>query len=90
MHDRERVQVAQLWKMEIGGQNADDLVGHAVNGNGTAHHPWIGAVAAPPQLVRDQDDLIPSGNIFIDQKHTSKLRVNPEQRKQLRGHACSR
>src|SRR5262249_49613962 len=67
-----------------------DLVGDAIKGNRAAYHQWIGGIAASPQLVADQDDVIPSCNLFVSEKHAPQLRLYPEQRKELRGYPCGR
>ena len=63
--------------MEAGGQNAHDLVGGAIDGNGTTHYLWIAGITASPQLIADQHDMVPSWDIFLGEKHAPQLRLNP-------------
>jgi hypothetical protein len=70
---------------EIGGKDADDAMGLAVEKDGATYDAGTRAEAASPILMAEHDDEVAAGLVFVGVEGATDNRMNAEERKETRG-----
>jgi hypothetical protein len=85
--DVQGVEMAQLWKVEIGREHSNDLVGPPFEHDLATHDVRIGRESAPPEFIAEHDDAIVSRLILFLEERPPQPGARSEHGEQARGSA---